>query len=148
FILFFLACTAWFNQKVFSQCEGCSEASETALPVILTSFQGTLHNDQVNLNWALAANETCYKFEIERSFDGSNFTTAALVFTSEKRSSENYMYHETSETTSRILYRLRMYDKNGAATYSKILVFQTRGGKTNEIRIVNNPITDPFQGLP
>src|SRR5207253_803846 len=45
-------------------------------------------------------------------------------------------------TTNRIYYRLKMYDKNGVVTYSKILVFQTRAGKNNEIKILNNPATD------
>jgi len=51
------------------------------LAVKLTSFSGNLNSNKVTLNWAVALNETTDRFEVERSIDGVNFTTAALVFT-------------------------------------------------------------------
>ena len=84
--------------------------SKIPLPVRLTSFQGNLNNKKVNLEWAVAENEIAEKFELEKSIDGIDFHTAALIFTSEKTGTEKYHYAETMNT-EKIFYRLRMSDK-------------------------------------
>jgi hypothetical protein len=122
---------------------GCLKAPVSVLPVNLVSFQGNLNNNKVILQWTVAENETDDRFEIERSVDGINFTTAALVFTSEKAGSENYMFYENlNNTGNKIYYRLKMYDKSQAINYSKILTFQTKVNNSKGIKIVSNPVTD------
>jgi hypothetical protein len=113
-----------------------------ALPVKLIVFQGNLNSNKVTLQWIVGQNETAERFEVERSFDGINFTTAALVFTTGKTGSENYMFYENLTNSGKVYYRLKMYDKSQAINYSKILAFQTTASKSNEIKILNNPVTD------
>ena len=83
--------------------------SSMPLPVKLASFQGNLNNNKVNLKWTIAENEIAEKFEVEKSVDGENFTTAALVFSSEKNGMANYQYAEAMKT-EKVFYRLRMTD--------------------------------------
>ena len=55
------------------------------LPVHLVRFQGNMNkSNKVTLTWTVADNETVHSFEIERSFDGRDFTTVGVVFASEK----------------------------------------------------------------
>ena len=55
------------------------------LPVHLISFQGNMNkNNKVTLNWTVADNEIANNFEVERSFNGRDFTTVGVVFASEK----------------------------------------------------------------
>ena len=116
--------------------------SKMPLPVRLTSFQGNLNNNKVNLEWAVAENEIAEKFELEKSIDGVDFHTAAMVFTSEKTGTEKYQYAETMNT-EKIYYRLRMTDKSGRVTYSMILAFQTKYTLAeSKISILNNPATE------
>ncbi len=81
-------------------------------------------------------------FEVEKSFDGTKFTTAALVFGSDRAGMENYQFAEIMNT-EKVFYRLRMTDKSQVVTYSKILMFQ-RGSliANNAIRIMNNPVNE------
>jgi len=112
------------------------------LPVKLIDLRGTMDNNTVTLNWTAAENETVESFEIERSFDGTNFATQGLVYSTEKAGAENYNFYETVNNPARVYYRLKMYDKSNAVDYSKILVFEkeTHGG--GSLKILNNPTTD------
>jgi hypothetical protein len=111
------------------------------LPVKLTKFQGNKNGDKVSLQWTVATNEIVDRFEVERSVNGRDFSTAALVFASEKYGDESYSFNETISADI-IYYRLKMYDKNHVAEYSKILVFRSKSATGNAIRIINNPVKD------
>jgi len=117
--------------------------AKSTLPIHLISFQGNMNkNNKVTLNWTVADNETANSFEIERSFNGRDFTTIALVFSSEKRGTENYMYYETTSGTDKVMYRLKMIDKNREVDYSRILIFQLKSTIANNIKIIGNPVND------
>ena len=114
-----------------------------SLPVHLISYQGNLNkNNKVTLNWTIADNETAKTFEIERSFNGRDFAAAAVVFASEKMGTETYTYYETVNANDKVMYRLKMIDKNHEADYSKILIFQLKSTITNNIKIIGNPVND------
>jgi hypothetical protein len=115
----------------------------STLPVHLISFQGNMNkSNKVTLNWTVADNENTNSFEVERSTNGKDFTTIAIVFASEKIGVENYMFYETYTASDRVMYRLKMIDKNHEADYSKILVFSTKATSTNDIKIIGNPVND------
>ena len=92
--------------------------------VELTKFSANLDNSKVTLNWAITSNETTDRFEVERSNDGLKFTTAALVFTSEKSNAASYSFHENISFNGRVYYRLKIYDTNQSVSYSKMLQFR------------------------
>jgi hypothetical protein len=113
------------------------------LPVSLVRFQGNMNkNNKVTLNWTVADNETVHSFEIERSFNGKDFTTVAVVLASEKFGTENYMFYETVNTNDKVMYRLKMFDKGHDIDYSRILVFHTKTLITNDIKVYGNPVKD------
>ncbi len=115
----------------------------STLPVHLISFQGNMNkNNKVTLNWTVADNEIANYFEIERSFNGRDFTTVGVVFASEKMGTENYTYYETTSGTDKVMYRLKMIDKNHEVDYSRILIFQLKATIANNIKIIGNPVND------
>jgi len=117
--------------------------SKSTLPIHLISFQGNMNkNNKVTLNWTVADNEIADNFEVERSFNGKDFTTVGVVFASEKMGTENYMFYETTIGTDKVMYRLKMIDKNHEVNYSRILIFQLKSTTTNNIKIIGNPVND------
>jgi hypothetical protein len=119
------------------------ENNLSTLPVHLLRFQGNLNRyNKVTLNWTVADNETVSHFEVEKSLNGRDFTTAAIVFASEKTGIEDYQYAETINGTDKVMYRLKMFDKGHDIDYSKILVFQAKTAGTNGIKIFGNPVSD------
>ena len=128
--------------KVDSYLLGC-DPNAIPLPVHLINFQGNMNkNNKVTLNWTVADNEIANNFEVERSFNGRDFTTVAIVFASEKMGTEKYMYYETTSGTDKVMYRLKMIDKNREVDYSRILIFQLKSTITNNIKIIGNPLND------
>ncbi|HEX6849117.1 MAG TPA: T9SS type A sorting domain-containing protein [Chitinophagaceae bacterium] len=128
---------------------GCfDQVSKTAnglstLPVHLVRFQGNMNkNNKVTLNWTVSDNETVHSFEIERSFNGRDFTTVGIVFSTEKRGTENYMFFETVNTSDKVMYRLKMIDNGHDVDYSRILIFLTKTSITNDIKVFGNPVKD------
>ena len=119
---------------------GCIQ--NAPLPVKLTGFAGSLNNGKIRLQWSVAENENNDHFEVEKSTDGAEFTTAAIVMASSKPGSESYSINETMKT-EKVYYRLRMLDNNKAVTFSKTLIFATKTVvSASGLRIVNNPATD------
>jgi len=115
----------------------------SVLPVELISFQGNINkSNRVSLDWKVASNETIDQFEIQRSYDGNEFKTIGIVFASEEKDKEDYMFYETINNFNKVMYRLKMIDKNNKVTYSKILVFQTKATTASNIKIIGNPVTD------
>jgi hypothetical protein len=116
----------------------------SVLPVELISFQGNINkSNRVSLQWKVASNETINQFEVERSYDGIEFKTIGIVFASEKKGIEDYMFYETISSFDKVMYRLKMIDNRKAVSYSKILVFQTKlTTGNNNIKIIGNPVND------
>lgn len=112
------------------------------LSVNLVSFQGNQNRNDITLNWVVDKNETADRFEVEKSTDGKDFTTAGSVFSSEKAGQENYIFSEKTPITGKIIYRLKIFDKNGKSGYSKILVFESSSFTNNPFKIINNPVQD------
>jgi hypothetical protein len=116
----------------------------SVLTVKLVRFQGNINkNNKVTLQWRVENNETTDQFEVQRSYNGIEFNTIGLVFASEKNGIEDYMLYETITSFDKVMYRLKMIDKQNGVTYSKILVFQTKLTMNNkDIKILGNPVND------
>ena len=136
---------------VFKSPAGCFDRvivlpalqAKSTLPIHLISFQGNMNNNnKVTLNWTVADNETANSFEVERSFNGRDFTTVGVVFASEKIGTENYMFYEITSGTEKVMYRLKMIDKNHKIDYSKVLIFQLKSTISNNIKLIGNPVND------
>jgi len=116
----------------------------SVLPVNLVSFQGNINkNNKVTLQWRVENNETTDQFEVQRSYNGIEFKTIGILFASEKNGIEDYMFYETISSFDKVMYRLKMIDKQNNVSYSKIVVFQTKlTTGSNSIKIIGNPVTD------
>ena len=115
-----------------------------APPIHLISFQGNINKaNKITLQWTIADNETVDQFEVQRSYDGIEFKTIGIVFSSEKKDTEDYLFYETIASFDKVMYRLKMIGKSREMDYSKTLVFQPNL-TTNQDKIkiieVNNGI--------
>jgi len=119
---------------------GCDPANAPLpLPVKLINFRGILNKSSLQLQWLIADNETAQKFEIQRSINGSSFTTVATVTATQKSGDETYNFSEPVSAT-KVLYRLKMYDNNSKAEYSKTLAFSNTAQKS--LQVLTNPVKE------
>jgi hypothetical protein len=118
---------------------GACQASP--LPVKLVSFQGALNKNAVQLNWLIAENETAKSFEVQRSTNGTDFITIAVIEGSRKSGDEAYNFTEAT-SAARVLYRLKMYDVDSEAEYSRTLVFNASAAAGRSLQVLTNPVKD------
>lgn len=115
--------------------------SGAALPVKLLSFQGSLVNSRVQLQWSVEENQTGGRFEIEKSLDGINYTTAGIMFATGRTGREAYLFNEASQLNGSAYYRLKLLNKDNSLSYSRV-IFLKNGTIKNDagIALLQNPI--------
>lgn len=104
-----------FVNKVWNNtCPGLA-----ALPVDIVFFAGKLRGTKIDLTWEVANEINFSYYNVERSFNGSNYETIATINAAGKN---NYSYTDNIEnyTGRRIYYRLKKVDKDGKYSFSKI----------------------------
>jgi hypothetical protein len=87
------------------------------------SFSGNISNNKLKLNWSTDSNELADRFEVEKSSNGTSFTTAALVFTSEKKGPEDYKFYENIPSGGTVYYRIKIYGYDKTIKFSKVISF-------------------------
>lgn len=97
-----------------------TQASKQVTPAQLIRISGFTQNNKTILEWVIAENETADLFEVEKSTDGKNYRLAAIVFGSDTPSTNSYSFFEKSGQ-DRLLYRVKIVNKNKTATYTPVV---------------------------
>jgi len=129
----------------YSYTNGCAIRMASTLPLKLTSFSAVQANNKAQLSWQVAENETGDHFEIERSSDGRNFYAASMLFTTDKWGTENYSYTDEKEINTTTYYRLKMVNKDGTASLSKIVSLLAGTTSTKSLALLQNPVQNNLQ---
>lgn len=110
------------------------------LPLLLISFSGVLNNDITQLYWQTDQELNVSHFTVECSFDGLHFTAIGNVNATGNLYKTDYHFNDDIQTRpeQKVFYRLRMTDKDGHYTYSKIVWFD-RSSAPMALHIFPNP---------
>jgi hypothetical protein len=110
------------------------------LPVSLNNFSANASDCKVNLNWS-TSNETNFShFELQKSTDGTAFSTITTQ-TAKCNTSSNCNYNITTNLyDEKAYYRLKMIDKDGSFSYSKIINVTNACGGKNQLQVYPNPV--------
>jgi hypothetical protein len=120
------------------------------LPVKLISFTAALNDNKADLKWKTATEINVSHFSIEKSFDGTNFNEAGVVFANGNTTNEmNYSFSDNVSTdqVSVIYYRLRSIDIDGKSECSVTRMIQTSKKTDSKISILTypNPVTSELR---
>jgi hypothetical protein len=116
-------------------------ASSAVLPVKLSAFAAKLNGAVVNLTWTTDMEANSNRFEIERSFDGVNWTKIAAVSAKGNSSiAVNYAYNDNIKVSGNVSYRLKMVDQDETSAYSPIRTIKAEGSV--QMNIYPNPATN------
>jgi hypothetical protein len=121
-------------------------APNGTLAVKYTSFDATVANKSVLLNWITEQEFNHNYFEVERSFDGRTFSAIALVLDGfENGTKKSYQFKDNAaelQTRSVIYYRLKQVDKDGKTTYTNTLVVKMKAANDITIQASPNPFIE------
>lgn len=117
--------------------------SQSTLPVTLGAFSVTKQGDFAVLNWKTSTEINTDHFEIERSYDGVNFTSVAMKAAAGNTSSDvNYQHSDPINYNYPIVYyRLKTVDQDTRFSYSKIVALRLSNGPIKNMTIFPNPFT-------
>lgn len=110
-------------------------ATGTALPITLGNFTG-VKDGMVNvLQWTTTTEQDNKGFELQRSIDGSEFSTIAFMPTKAYDGNSNsmlrYNYTDAKPFAGNNYYRLKQIDKDGKATLSNVVLI--KGDATGQL---------------
>jgi hypothetical protein len=111
------------------------------LPVTLSSFNATINNCNVDLDWTAESQSDFKNYEVQYSNDGIQFETIATIDGALKGSNQKYSYQHNNPRQGNIFYRLKMMDKNGKFEYSKIIVLKLNCNRSS-LNVYPNPVTN------
>ena len=107
----------------------------------ISNFSANPTNSFNQLSWTIASNQAVYSFEIEKSTNGNDFKTIAVLATTEKLNAENYTYADTANSADKIMYRLRVLIRRSQNDfYSSIILVKSKTKLDDNIRIMENPV--------
>ncbi|MBL0146637.1 MAG: T9SS type A sorting domain-containing protein [Chitinophagaceae bacterium] len=109
-----------------------------------TSFTGTFYERGIILSWSAIVEAADSYFEVERSFDKSNFTTAGLVLDAESATdnNKNFRFKDNAaalKDKAIVYYRLKLIDKDGTTHYSGVLTVGYILKEAEDLQATPNP---------
>lgn len=122
-----------------------AQLNAVVLPLKLGQFNATKKTGQVELNWETLSEENTSHFEIERSTDGINWTRIGHVSAAgSSTQTQRYAYTDLSPFSATGFYRLKMADKDGIFTFSRVITV-TSASEMTGIRLFPNPVREALQ---
>jgi len=112
-----------------------------ALPVELLSFNAKAQGQTIQLNWSTANETNNSFFTIERSANGSNFSTLATVDGAGNSTERlDYAYTDMKPINGFNFYRLKQTDLNGNFEYSSITLVDFVQNEKESAKVYPNPV--------
>jgi hypothetical protein len=120
------------------------------LPVGIIQFNGYRSGAAIALHWTASDETNMDRYEIQRSADGTRFDTIGSVFAKNNGTNDTkYSWLDDSPLHGKNSYRLRMVDRDGIDSHSKIIEI-TYDVNSSVVQILPNPTQGPLTilGLP
>ncbi len=135
---------ALFTGDGLTSVEGTISAPnmEDPLPVNFLSFVASGNDCKVNLEWKTSNEMRTGSFAVERSHNGSDYTTLGLVRAIEAATATlDYTYTDAQPLNGTSFYRIRQMDLEGKSTFSQArMIYGDCGNAT--VRMYPNPAAD------
>jgi len=116
--------------------------ANAVLPLTLLSFNGKREEKSIELDWTTTNETNVSHFELQRSFNGSEFEQFTNMAAKNNVAINQYNAIDNSleavNATTNIYYRLKMIDNDGKYSYSKIVMVQPV--KQSNISVFPNPV--------
>jgi hypothetical protein len=115
--------------------------SNIVLPVTMLNFDARRAGKVNNLTWTTTQEINSQKFEVERSIDGTNFSSIGTVNAAGNTTTNtSYRFVDNKPVKGTNFYRLRSIDNDNAYKFSNIKSVKNLG--TPELAINPNPVAE------
>lgn len=103
------------------------------------SFAGNKINEKGVLKWVTTGEDQQLYYDVEKSYDGNNFSVIATVNSNHNDPAEQHFYSYTDPTdiTTRVYYRLKMRTTDNRASYSRVLILNPEANTFGFNSVIN-----------
>lgn len=116
----------------------------STLPIRTTPLKGERKDNKNVLSWTTQTEQNNKGFEIQRSVDGSNFSTVGFVrskaINGNSTSNIDYEFEDMKPFTGNGYYRMKQIDNDGKLMYSNILLLKGLKMQNVALSIYPNPV--------
>ncbi len=96
----------------------------STLPVKLINFSAQAKTEIVRLSWTTAEESDMDRFEVQRSANGTEFSSFGTIICTNQRTVTAYAFNDYAPLQGISYYRLKILEKDGKTSYSKIVTVQ------------------------
>ncbi len=107
------------------------------VPLKLISFTGERTAGITMLRWITENEENMNYFEVERSFDGTGFSSVAVQAARNRGQREIYTMQDPVSFRGLAYYRLRSIDRDGKFSFSKVIVVSETDASGGGFLVIN-----------
>lgn len=134
--------TATDNRGLVSNTSNYTIPVTTSLlPVTFTSFSATLINNTALIVWTTQQEYNSDKFIVEKSNDGINWNTLAVVGAAQTSNSPKNYSSTDAQVQAVNYYRLKEVDLDGSFQFSKVVKIAGAEKNSFAVKIFPNPVT-------
>ena len=109
-------------------------ATLSTLPVTFTAFTAAANGSDITLTWSTSQEFNNNNFEVQRSFDGSNWTVISVVMgAGNANTAANYKVVDHNMTAAAAYYRIRQVDLDGNYSFSAVKTISSQLNTTAKI---------------
>jgi hypothetical protein len=112
------------------------------LAIDLSSISAINSGNRNRIDWSTVSESVGDKFELERSVEGTNFTSLGTV--NAKGESSTYSYWDNNPFAGINYYRLKIIDAAGKFSYSRTVSATVRGKGMFSVEAFPNPVKEQF----
>ena len=118
-LLFCLVLSGYAN-AIIAPFNSVTASSNITGDTRIKNLNCQVKNEKLMISWSTEENEKTNRFELEKSKDGKQFSLAAIVFGTDKKDSDDYMFYEKA-SKKKIFYRVKIIQNDGSVDYSPIV---------------------------
>jgi hypothetical protein len=115
-----------------------------ALPVTLTNFSAAVRNQAAQLSWTTLSETNNQGFEVQKSIDGTNFSTIGFVASKAANGNSSntldYGFEDKNVASGKSYYRLKQVDKDGKFSISATQSVELTSNTSFAIKALQNPV--------
>jgi len=105
------------------------------LPLNLINFTSEKYNNDILVKWSCTDSDQCIGYELEKSYDGTNWSVLTFKSNDIPNQQINYSYIDNQISTNTIYYRIKQINKDNKYDYSKTISYLDN----NDHRYIINP---------
>ena len=124
------------NNGAGSDNVGIFNSSFALLPVKMISFKAQKSQHSNVLEWLMVNDENIDYYNVQRSYDGANFETIAMV----QQNDQSYSFIDKNPEEKNIYYRIILSDYAGHKEYSSIMLVRSKDASAMHVSLAPNPV--------